>query len=410
MRAIVGAILLMAAPPAVAQVTSAPAETTAPGAAARPVAFTRVGAVFRDDQRIGTYKWGVICVEQLPVYWSDLTPSLTGLKDIFGAELKAQGLRPDLDPGNLFADTQNAATDLQVGAMIKTADVRYCDDAVKVAGKLTMGIEWQVYSSLRREVVATIQTVETAEWIKRIGGKEPQQSLGYMAFAANVRALANSEQFRALVTAPDVAPPGVAETAGRLSPIPLVTVAKGPIELEQATGSVVAVFAGSGHGSGVLVSDEGYILTNHHVVGTASTVRVRWSDGFETQGEVVRSDKRRDVALVRTEPRGRSALPVSRRPLKVGAQVYAVGAPLDPKLQGTVTRGVVSANRILDGYNFIQSDTPVTNGNSGGPLLDEQGVIVGLTNMGIPPERGSSLNFFIPIGDALDFLALRPGG
>lgn len=409
-RSIMATAVLVAAFPAAAQVTAATPETAQVSSRiVRPVAFTRVGTTLRDDQRIGTYKTGAICIQDVPYYWSDLTPGLANLKDIFGSELKAQGLLPDLEPGNLFADTQNAATDLQIGAMIKTADVNYCESLTRIVGKLTLGIEWQVYSSLRREVVGTIHTTETAEWVRRLGDKEPAQSLGQMAFVANVRSLAASEKFRALVTASDAAPQGTGDSATRMTAIALVTSVKTPVELEQAAGSVVAIFAGSGFGSGVLVSDEGYILTNQHVVGTASTVRVRWSDGFETQGEVVRSDKRRDVALVRTEPHGRSALPVDRRALKVGTQVYAIGTPVDPKLQGTVTRGVVSANRILDGFKFIQSDTPVTHGNSGGPLLDAQGAVVGLTNMGISPEQGSSLNFFIPVGDALDFLALRPG-
>ncbi|ODT85330.1 trypsin-like peptidase domain-containing protein [Phenylobacterium sp. SCN 70-31] len=91
----------------------------------------------------------------------------------------------------------------------------------------------------------------------------------------------------------------------------------------------------------------------------------------------------------------------------LGSAVFAIGTPLDPTLQNTVTRGVVSATRIIDGFNFIQSDVPVTQGSSGGPLLDEKVVVVGITHSVIDPAKGSSLNFFIPIGDALDFLGLE---
>jgi len=159
----------------------------------------------------------------------------------------------------------------------------------------------------------------------------------------------------------------------------------------------------------VLVSSDGYLLTNHHVVGETTQVKIRWSDGLETTGQVIRSDKRRDVALIKTEPRGRVALAVNRAIPPPGTTVFAIGTPLDPALQSTVTRGVVSATRIVDGFNFIQSDTPVTHGNSGGPLLDEHGAVVGLTDWGVPAAQGSTLNFFIPIGDALDFLALKTG-
>jgi serine protease Do len=162
-------------------------------------------------------------------------------------------------------------------------------------------------------------------------------------------------------------------------------------------------------GSGFLVSSDGYLITNEHVVGRASAVRIRWSDGFETQGEVIRTDKRRDVALVKTEPHGRTPLALRRDAPVVGEKVFAVGTPLKESLQNTVTQGVVSANRIIDGFAFIQSDVAVDHGNSGGPLLDEKGRVIGITEMTLVDDgtqRG--LNAFIPIGDALDFLRVKP--
>jgi len=183
-----------------------------------------------------------------------------------------------------------------------------------------------------------------------------------------------------------------------------------PRPIGDVPGSVVAVLTGDGWGSGFLVSNDGYLLTNRHVVGAATTVRIRWSDGFETTGDVVRSDKRRDVALVKTDPRGRRPLVLRRAMPAVGEAVFAIGTPLDEKLQSTVTKGIVSANRILDGFAFIQSDVTVDHGNSGGPLLDDKGQVIGITVIKFAPDDGQrGLNLFIPIGDALDFLSLKPG-
>jgi S1-C subfamily serine protease len=169
---------------------------------------------------------------------------------------------------------------------------------------------------------------------------------------------------------------------------------------------VLTVFSGDGMGSGFLVSRDGYVLSNQHVVGDATQVKLRWADGTETVGEVVRSDRRRDVALIKTDPRGRAPLAVRRDSVQPGDTVFAIGTPLDAKLQNTVTRGVVSGTRILDGFNFIQSDVAVTSGNSGGPLLDEKGAVVALTVAGYTPRGFSeNINLFIPIGDALNFLA-----
>ncbi|MFB2351152.1 trypsin-like peptidase domain-containing protein, partial [Priestia megaterium] len=91
--------------------------------------------------------------------------------------------------------------------------------------------------------------------------------------------------------------------------------------------------------------------------------------------------------------------------LQPGEAVFAIGSPLSAELQSTVTKGVVSANRIQDGFSFIQSDVAVTHGNRGGPLLDETGAVGGVTVSGLAPAGAPiGLNFFIPIGDALDFL------
>ncbi len=386
-----------------------PATTVAPlppGVTPRPVALTRVGSQVRDAQQVGTAWYGVICIQPQTVTWKDVSDGFVNLKDVFGEELAAAGFKPESQPGNLFADQEATTTDLEVGAMLKAIDVSYCGSLVHTSGRITLDIQWQVYSNLRREVVATVDTHAMAQ--RKVSRVRHTRSLHQEAFAANVRELLANEQFRQLVSASD---PTVTATSGQAAaqaPIQLSGASRERTAIADASGSVVAIFAGSGFGSGVLVSSDGYLLTNQHVVGTARTVRVRWSDGLETTGEVVRSDKRRDVALVKTDPRGRMPLALKRTTPAVGAGVFAIGTPLDPKLQNTVTRGVVSANRIIDGFSFIQSDVPVTHGNSGGPLLDEDGSVIGLTVLGLYPAESKSLNLFIPIGDALDFLALKP--
>jgi serine protease Do len=93
--------------------------------------------------------------------------------------------------------------------------------------------------------------------------------------------------------------------------------------------------------------------------------------------------------------------------VRPGDTVFAIGTPLDLKFEGTVTRGIVSANRTFEGFTYIQSDVAVNHGNSGGPLLDEGAKVVGLTVAGYQPDGApSGINLFIPIRDAMDFLAL----
>ena len=267
-----------------------------------------------------------------------------------------------------------------------------------------MDAEWQIYDPIKREVVARVQTSGGDE---RTLDSVDDIEFGILgAFRANTRALLADDTFRQLVVSSAPTPPKPGSTNASITLTAAKLDAVRPIG--DVPGSVVAVFSGSGMGSGFLVSNDGYLLTNHHVVGGATTVRVRWSDGFETTGEVVRVDKRRDVALVKTSPHGRQPLALRRATPGVGDAVFAIGTPLDEKLQGTVTKGIVSANRIIDGFAYIQSDVGVDHGNSGGPLVDDKGRVIGITVIKIAPDdtqRG--LNLFIPIGDALDFLSLK---
>ena len=149
------------------------------------------------------------------------------------------------------------------------------------------------------------------------------------------------------------------------------------------------------------------MLTDAHVVGDEKTVRVRWSDGIEALAQVVRVAKDRDVAIVKAGARDRVPLAIKRGAVTPGQKVYAIGSPKDKNYQGTVSSGVVSASRIFDGLRFIQSDVSVSPGSSGGPLLDETGAVLGLCVLGVDNEGRAGINLFIPVGDAMDFLALE---
>jgi serine protease Do len=179
------------------------------------------------------------------------------------------------------------------------------------------------------------------------------------------------------------------------------------LPIADAVGSVVTLLTGSGSGSGILVSDDGYMLTNAHVVGDEKQIRARWSDGIETVADVVRVAKDRDIALVKTNPRDRPPLAIKRGAVSPGQRVYAVGSPKGKAFQGTVSSGIISANRVIDGLRYIQSDVAISPGSSGGALLDENSSVIGVTVLYYENNGPVGLNMFIPIGDAMDFLNLE---
>lgn len=160
-----------------------------------------------------------------------------------------------------------------------------------------------------------------------------------------------------------------------------------------------------GTGSGFIVSSDGLILTNAHVVDGADELRIRLTDNREFAGKVLGLDKKTDIAVVKIEAKDLPVLKIgSSESLKVGEWVAAIGSPFG--LHNTVTAGIVSAkSRQLpsDQYvPFIQTDVAVNPGNSGGPLFNMQGEVVGINSQIFSTSGGfMGLSFSIPIDLAM---------
>lgn len=158
-------------------------------------------------------------------------------------------------------------------------------------------------------------------------------------------------------------------------------------------------------GSGFIIANDGYILTNNHVVVDASKITVRLADKREFPAKVVGTDPQSDVAIIKIDGKDLPVLPLGNSDkLEVGEWVIAIGSPFE--LSQTVTVGVVSAigrNRmgITDYENFIQTDAAINPGNSGGPLLNIRGEAVGM-NTAIFSRSGGymGIGFAIPINMA----------
>lgn len=156
-----------------------------------------------------------------------------------------------------------------------------------------------------------------------------------------------------------------------------------------------------GQGSGFVVDAEGYILTNNHVVEDAEQIQVRFQDGHEYMAEVIGTDPRADLALLKIDPpKGLKALPLANSDrVEVGDFVLAVGSPFG--LETTVTQGIISAvgrgTGINERENYLQTDAAINPGNSGGPLVNLNGEVIGI-NTAISSRSGGydGIGFAIP--------------
>ena len=221
----------------------------------------------------------------------------------------------------------------------------------------------------------------------------------------------------AAVTVLEGQPTGGAYPAPPVMEEPVVAVAEilspSVVRIEIASG------LGPGVGSGIVWdADNGYIVTNQHVVVGVSEVTVRFSDGTQVDGEVVGGSSGHDVAVVRVNPEEANLVAATFAPtssVRVGQLAIAIGSPFG--LTGTVTAGIVSAVRIHGGggsdpafpvpVEMIQTDAAINRGNSGGALADWRGRVVGM-NTFIQTTTGGSigLGFAVP-SDTVELIAIR---
>lgn len=354
-------------------------------------------------------------------------------REIFLDTLEGQGYDVAGNPGRMFDETEDMQrTIYSVGGRITDLKINACEETSWFgtiprgdSGEGAIMVEWTVFDLLHRRNAYKVTTKGYARL--RHPSYDGLIVLFEEALAASIHNLGADENFHDLVfygAKPD-SEPGTyddwdEEPVTMYDPDEKVTLAL-PVQsgkpvtgrLEDIRKAAVMVEAGGGHGSGFFITKEGHILTNAHVVGHALRVRVVSAGKKEKMiAEVLRVNRARDVALLKLEKIPEDldyvVLPVRTESLKVGEDVYAIGAPRLRKLQDTVTKGIVSAMRFdrKEKQPYIQADVDTYEGSSGGPLVDANGNLVGMAVLGylVGPETMGGLNWFIPIDDALQKL------
>jgi S1-C subfamily serine protease len=201
------------------------------------------------------------------------------------------------------------------------------------------------------------------------------------------------------------------EESIEIEPVGALKIDEGSNLIKRCIESTVTVVTKDGFGSGVVISSDGKILTNSHVVEGSAYVEVVFSNGLRIDAEVIRSDSYFDVALLEiASGKGFKPLPLAvgeNKNYDIGDDVMAIGTPISLDLGQTVSRGIVSGNRSHEDRLFIQTDVSVNAGNSGGPLINKEGKVIGLVTLKISDNRAEGLAFAIPISQVAETLNIN---
>lgn len=265
-------------------------------------------------------------------------------------------------------------------------------------------IRWEVFD---REVGKVIYRHETTGNAEAEGIQNPAAS--YESIRASLKGLLAEPTFTTMLEQSS-------SLASFSSPgghqIPAIASSSKPLSIEQIASrsipSIVWIRTPGGRGSGFLLDSSGLIVTNQHVVGSTFAVKVDLYDGSTRTGRVMKRDATSDLALLKLEGETTDipGLPICQtNAIKVGESVVAIGNPL--ALSNTVTQGVVSGVRTVATRNLIQTDAAVNPGNSGGPLFNRQGEVIGIVTEKMSSRGVEGLGFALPIGESLQKLNVK---
>lgn len=316
-----------------------------------------------------------------------------------------------------FAMEQISGNDFSLAAVI--TDIRLSHCGSRTASDLRtftqnatyLKIEWKVFDNLARQIVYQTTTEGVEDSFKKSARFNGAVVSAGLAFRHATENLLAQREFVNLLTAGTMLNTGYQDQGEKLDDIkialgsPSSTFVGKTGEIEKAA---VTIRTPGGHGSGFLISSPGYVLTNQHVVGQRREVVVILG-GQERRAVVVRSHPGRDVALLKLKRHdGAKPLQIYTNQINLGEEIYVVGTPLDETLDFSITRGIISARRTLDKRPYYQTDAAVNPGNSGGPVFNSSGNVIGITVAGLFTRDGASknINYVIPIVDALESLKI----
>ena len=385
-----------------------PAQTLTPtklSSETQPITFTRMVVRVPAGAEVGNHHRGLLKVKRNTYTWgSGITVASDEFKIIASETMLEYGLTVLGGDNLLFGQDESSKATYQLGGTL--TNLRY-NTYGGLAGDYAdawVEIEWQLYHAMREAVLFTATTRGIARHEDWESGVQAVKE----AFRVALKNLIADRAFvgilmRDVDLARAEGSPDLVTLQACLEPAATVL----PEQVEDAFAAVPVIRVGATLGSGVVISPDGYLLTAAHVVSGVSKATVRFRSGLELVAEVVSLDPAQDVALLRLPGSGHACLRLAGADAApIGTDLFTIGSPRAEDLAFSVTKGVVSGHRLLEGFSYLQTDASLNAGNSGGPMLNERAEIIGVVSFKLVGMGVEGIAFGVPPAAFTERLAL----
>ncbi|MEX2589973.1 MAG: trypsin-like peptidase domain-containing protein [Chitinophagales bacterium] len=383
------------------------------------VAFDKLLADFKDGTTVGKYKKSKDETETIK-WEGNIKIGESGFEETFYEIVTNAGFTTPLSEfTSLFSDDSDKRKPLPrfiVGANLAGYDVYFENTkkksygAGKKIGITKMTIEWQVLDKKSGDVVLKKQTEGK---IRYRTGRYYSTPNNLMAFEDALIDFLNEGSFRDLLKNADSSPivNSVSVKSGEevnIEKKELPEFATSGEMINYASKSCVTIITDGGHGSGVIVGKDGYVLSAYHVVDGVNKIQVQFSEGLQLNAEVLAYDQEHDIVLLKIVGSGFQALPLGvDREFSLGEDVVTIGTPANVDLGQSVAKGILSGKRLVEENIYYQIDISVSPGNSGGPLLNKKGEVIGIVQRKIISEGVEGIGFAVPVKTAVEILNIQ---
>jgi S1-C subfamily serine protease len=321
---------------------------------------------------------------------------ITEVKKLGYSGFEGQKFTTDVDKRNRFS-IQAEIDEIDINEYINP-DIEIGSGLFGVDNHGSLKINWSIYDNKKQKTV-----FQNSTEIKVLGNDQSFEVMILRAISGSVKKLFILEDVIKLLEKKQHETFLEAESLETLL-LPKVTA---KTKLSEIIESAVTLVSGDRHGSGFFISEDGYILTNYHVVDTAKVIKVIMSNGLTFNGDVARVNSKVDLALVKLQGSGFKPISIFENEVVVGTDVVAIGTPGKIELGQTVTKGIIGGKREFYGNVYLQTDVSISPGNSGGPLvISNTNQVIGIINSKMIGFGVEGIGFAIPINVALSKLSI----